>query len=96
MTTQVLEHEKQAISLKNIISGNMRVALAMRNKNQSDLSRAFGVSRTLISQKMHGVTAWSIEDMEKAGQFLGIAPARFLEPDGLVVAGHGFEPWAGR
>lgn len=62
----------------------MRVALAMRNKNQSDLSRAFGVSRTLISQKMRGVTSWTIADMEKAGQFLGIAPARFLDPNGLI------------
>ena len=50
MTTQTLERETQAISLESVISGNMRVALAMRNKNQSDLSRAFGVSRTLISQ----------------------------------------------
>lgn len=92
MTTQTVERETQAISLESVISGNMRVALAMRNKNQSDLSRAFGVSRTLISQKMRGVTAWTIADMEKAGQFLGIAPARFLDPNGLMVAGLGFEP----
>ncbi len=65
----------------------MRIALALRNKNQSDLSRAFGVSRTLISQKMRGVTSWTIADMEKAGQFLGIAPAKFLEPNGLVADG---------
>lgn len=62
----------------------MRVALAMRNKNQSDLSRAFGVSRTLISQKMRGVTSWTIQDMEKAGKYLQIAPFKFLDPNGLI------------
>lgn len=32
------------------------------------------------------------QNMEKAGQFLRIAPAKFLEPNGLLVAGSGFEP----
>lgn len=93
MSTQTLEPETQVIPLEKVISTNMRVALAMRDKNQTDLSRALGVSRGLISQKLNGATSWTIPDMEKAGQFLGIAPAKFLEPNGLLVAGHGFEPW---
>lgn len=95
MTTQTLEPQTQAIPLEEVISTNMRLALALRKKNQSDLSRALGVSSGLVSQKMHGTTAWTISDMEKAGQFLKIAPAKFLEPNGLLVAGHGFEPWTG-
>ena len=93
MTTQTLDQRTQAIPLEEVISTNMRLALALRKKNQSDLSRALGVSSGLVSQKMHGTTSWTIADMEKAGQFLRIAPAKFLEPNGLLVAGHGFEPW---
>lgn len=95
MSTQVLEPETTAIPLEKVISTNMRVALAVRGKNQTDLSRALGVSRGLISQKMNGTTAWTIPDMEKAGQFLKIAPAKFLEPNGLLAADSGFGPWTG-
>lgn len=84
MTAQTFMPTVEPLSLDCIICDNMRVALAMRNKNQSDLSRAFGVSRTLISQKMRGVTSWTIQDMEKAGKYLQIAPFKFLDPNGLT------------
>ncbi|WP_143248523.1 helix-turn-helix domain-containing protein [Bifidobacterium vansinderenii] len=101
MSTQTLEPDTQAIPLGQIISTNVRVGLAMRGKNQSDLSRALGVSRALISQKVNGATAWTIPDMEKIGLFLKVAPSRLLDPNGFLVADHrrgdvgpqGLEPW---
>ncbi|WP_396020011.1 helix-turn-helix domain-containing protein [Bifidobacterium asteroides] len=92
MTTKTRERKAATSSLESVISMNMKVALAIRNKSQSDLARSMGVSSGVISQKMHGTTAWTISDMEKAGEFLGIQPAKFLEPNGLLVAGSGFEP----
>ena len=92
MTTQTLDQRTQAIPLEEVIPTNMRLALALARKSIG-LSRALGVSSGLVSQKMHGTTSWTIADMEKAGQFLRIAPAKFLEPNGLLVAGTGFEPW---
>ena len=92
MTTKTRERKAAKSSLECVISMNMKVALAIRNKSQSDLARSMGVSSGVISQKMHGTTAWTISDMEKAGEFLGIQPAKFLEPNGLLVAGSGFEP----
>ena len=87
-----MEQKTARTSLESIISINMKVALAVRNKSQADLARGLGVSNGVISQKMRGRTAWTIPDMEKAGEFLGIQPARFLEANGFLVAGSGFEP----
>ena len=84
MTTYAVMPTTETISLDTVICDNMRIALAMRKKNQADLARAFGVSSTLISQKMRGITSWTISDMAKAGKYLGIAPSRFLDPNGLV------------
>lgn len=84
MTTQTLNIETATIPLETIISRNVKVALALRDKNQTDLSRALGVSRATISQKIHGVCSWTIADMEKVGQFLDIAPSRLLDPAGVV------------
>lgn len=62
MTTQTLDQRTQAIPLEEVISTNMRLALALRKKNQSDLSRALGVSSGLVSQKMHGTTWFASQD----------------------------------
>lgn len=51
-----------------------------------------GIGRAGISAKMNGKVAWSVADIEKAGEFLRIQPAKFLDPNGLIVAGSGFEP----
>ncbi len=84
MTKQSETVELPGIALEEVISRNIRRALMLRSKNQSDLSRAFGVSPATISQKMHGICAWTIADIDKAGRYLNIAPARFLDPSGVV------------
>lgn len=63
------------------------MSLALRDKSQSDLARALGVSRALISQKIRGTTSWTIDDMEKAGRYLDVAPYRFLDAHGIVADG---------
>lgn len=84
MTTQTINIDMPTIPLETVISRNVKVALALRDKNQTDLSRALGVSRATVSQKIHGVCAWTIADIEKAGQYLSIEPAKFLDPHGLL------------
>lgn len=80
------------IDLNDVVAMNVRVGLALRGKTQADLAREMGMSRGGITMKMKRRAAWSVSDIEKAGRFLNIAPAKFLEPNGLVVAGSGFEP----
>lgn len=87
------------LTLQTTISRNMRMALGYNAKNQSDLARAFGVSRTTISQKMVGKVNWTIEDMERAGRFLDIEPAWFLRSHDIdapqFVGPVGLEPTTG-
>lgn len=87
------------LTLQTTISRNMRIALGYNAKNQADLARAFGVSRTTISQKMVGKVNWTIEDMERAGRYLNIEPAWFLRTHDIdapeFVGPQGLEPWTG-
>lgn len=99
MTKQNEAVENVGVALQNIISQNMRMALAYRHESGRSLARAFGVSQGLISQKMTGRTSWTIEDMEKAGRYLGIEPAWFLRAHEIsepqLVGPVGLEPTTG-
>lgn len=88
--------ENIGLRLQQIISENMRIALGLRARSQSDLARAFGVSRATISQKINLRINWTVEDMERAGRYLNIEPAWFLMPHSDVVVGPvGLEPTTG-
>ena len=78
--------EEQRESLQDVVTRNMRVAMALRGVNQTKLAEALGVDRSAISQKMTRRVAWSLEDIEKASGFFKVDPE-------ALVAGHGFEPW---
>lgn len=64
----------------------MRVAIALRGVNQTKLAEALGVDRSAVSQKMTRRVGWSLEDIEKASEFLKVNPE-------ALVARHGFESW---
>lgn len=100
MAKQNEEVENIGARLQATISESVRLALAARGKRQADLARAFGISRTTMSQKISGKCGWTIEDMEKAGRYLGIEPAWFLRSHDIglssqVVGPQGLEPWTG-
>jgi len=67
MTTYNESIENIGLTLQQIISDNMLLALAARRLNRAQLAAGIGVSGGLISQKLNGRTNWTIEDMEKAG-----------------------------
>lgn len=78
--------------LEVIVAKNIRVAMAARGISQNDLAKGMGISKSALSQKMRGLIVWTLPDMQKAGDFLGVQPAILLDPHGLLVAGCGFEP----
>ena len=78
--------QAESVSLQDIVTRNMKVAMTLRNVKQKDLANALGVDRSSISQKMTRRVAWSLEDIEKASDFFHVKPE-------ALVAGHGFEPW---
>lgn len=99
MTKHTEDIENIGMTLQEVITRNMRIALGYNGKRQSDLARAFGVSRVTVSQKMTGKINWTIEDMEKAGRYLGIEPAWFLRAHEIsepqLVGPLGLEPRTG-
>lgn len=74
------------MSLQDVISENIRVALVVRKKDQKALAGEMGLSPATLSCKFHNKTRWNADDIEKASRALGCAPE-------ALVAGHGFEPW---
>ena len=98
MTTYTESVENIGLTLQQIISDNMRFALAARRLNRAKLAEGIGVSGGLISQKLRGRTNWTIEDMEKAGRYLNIEPAWFLRAHNVMgepVGPLGLEPRTG-
>ena len=98
MTTYNESVENIGLTLQQIISDNMLFALAARRLNRAQLAAGIGVSGGLISQKLNGRTNWTIEDMEKAGRYLGIEPAWFLRAHNVMgepVGPVGLEPTTG-
>ena len=86
MTTYNESIENIGLTLQQIISDNMLFALAARRLNRAQLAAGIGVSGGLISQKLNGRTNWTIEDMGKAGRYLGIEPAWFLRRCGAMLS----------
>lgn len=98
MTAYTESVENIGLTLQQIISDNMLFALAARRLNRAKLAEGIGVSGGLISQKLNGRTNWTIEDMEKAGRYLGIEPAWFLRAHNVMgepVGPVGLEPTTG-
>lgn len=89
MTTTIspkVDAQAEALSLQDVVTRNMKIAMTLRDVKQKDLANALGMDRSSISQKMTRRVAWSLEDIEKASGFFHVKPE-------ALVAGQGFEPW---
>lgn len=99
MTTVNESVETIGMTLQQIISDNMVLAIASRHITRAKLAEGLGVSGSLVSQKIKGRTSWTIEDMEKAGRYLNIEPAWFLRAHDIdapeFVGPLGLEPRTG-
>lgn len=78
--------EDIGLTLQQIVSDNMLLAIASRRIMRAKLAAGLGVSGSLISQKIKGRTSWTIEDMEKAGRYLNIEPAWFSCASMILLA----------
>ena len=86
VSPSITESGKKKVGIQDIVTRNMKVAMALHDVNQQKLADALGVSRSSISQKMTHRVVWSLEDIEKASELFQVSPE-------ALVAGHGFEPW---
>ncbi|THG24946.1 helix-turn-helix transcriptional regulator [Bifidobacterium pseudolongum] len=80
------EAQSGGMSLQDVVTRNIKIAMVIKGAKQKDLADALGVNRSAISQKMTRRVNWNLEDIEKASGFFHVKPE-------ALVAGQGFEPW---
>ena len=86
MNAAAAQKPKEDLSLQQIVSRNLKMALAYFGMDQKTLAAGLGMTSSAISLKMRGKIDWSLNDIEKASDFFNVKPE-------ALVAGHGFEPW---
>ena len=54
------------------LTTTIRVELARRNLNQTDLGDALGLSAISVSRRMNGHIDWTVTEVERVAEFLGL------------------------
>lgn len=65
--------------LAEIVAANIRSELARDDLSQEDLAAILCRSRAAISRRINGSVAWSLEDVGKIAEILGMRPHELLE-----------------
>lgn len=75
MTTQ---SETGGLTLEDVVAGNIRAEVARAGLSQADISRALHVPRSWVSTRYRGVARWTIGDVERVADLLGLPPSRLF------------------
>ena len=67
-----------ANQIEKAISFNVKIRLAAKGLNQTDLAKYLGVKRSTISVKLVGKSAWSVSDLVNAANFLDATPDELM------------------
>ncbi|EFH71699.1 helix-turn-helix domain-containing protein [Gardnerella swidsinskii] len=78
-------------SLQDIVTYNVRVMLAIRQRTQKGLAEAMKISAPTLSQKFTGRTRWNMDDIEKASSYFKVKPEALVSSQ--LVGPQGLEPW---
>ncbi|WP_101618133.1 helix-turn-helix domain-containing protein [Bifidobacterium margollesii] len=73
--------------IEKTISFNVKLRLAAKNMNQTDLANYLGVTRSTISVRLSGKSAWSVPDLVNTSNFLETTPADLMD-DSLMIQMH--------
>ena len=66
-----------------IVAANIRAEMARQRKSQTDLAAALGTTQQAISARFNAKTPFSIEQVTRAADFLGV-PASVLFGDTIL------------
>lgn len=66
--------------MSDVVRRNIAAEAARQGIRQTDLAAAFGLSRGPMSERFRGVTAWTLDDVERAADVLGVPLAVLLLP----------------
>lgn len=67
-------------SLTRSTADAVRAALAARGIRQADAAAALGLSQPAVSDRMRGRTPFTLQDLERLADYLGIEPVELLQP----------------
>ncbi len=67
-----------ANQVEKAISFNVKIRLAAKGLNQTDLAKYLGVKRSTISVKLAGKSAWSVSDLVNTANFLDTTPDELM------------------
>lgn len=52
--------------------------MARQQKTQADLAATLGLSQGQVSQRLHGRIVWSVDEVAKIADWLGVDPANLI------------------
>ena len=66
--------------LTETVAGEVRAELGRRNISRVELAARLGISRTALWNRLRGETEFSISELEKVAEFLGVPVSQFVSP----------------
>jgi transcriptional regulator with XRE-family HTH domain len=61
------------------VADKIRVAMLLQNKGQRELAEVLGISQPQVSERLRGLVAIRVDELEKIANFLGVPASEFLE-----------------
>lgn len=61
------------------VAAEIRAEMARQHKLQRELAEALGLSQPQIGKRLRGTIPFDVAELQKAAEFLGVEPRRFLE-----------------
>lgn len=62
-----------------IVGSNVHAILWQRRISQKEFADKLGISDSVLSKRLRGVSAWSVQDMLDVASLLGIEPEKLLK-----------------
>lgn len=56
------------------VAANIRAETGRRGLHQRDIARYLGLAPSRISERWRGITAWSLDDVDRLAELFGIPP----------------------
>lgn len=61
-----------------IVGWNVHDLLWQQNRKQKGLALSLGLTPSVLSKKLRGMSGWSVTQMYEAAEFLGVDPGRLM------------------
>lgn len=66
--------------LTETVAGEVRAQLARHNRSRTEVAALLGLSRTALWNRLRGETEFSISELEKIADLVGVPVTEFVSP----------------